>query len=258
MVHLSPVQPVTVFQAVFDQLSALLTSDAFTAGERLPTEREFAVQLGVSRPSVREALQALRVLGLIEVRGRSTYVRGRAAAPAACPPVITLPLAAVERREIEEFREAVELSIAERAAEHGNDRGGAALARLFSALQNDFSGDADAFFAADRVFHQALAEASGNRLLLAAHTQIEEHARLQFPRRAANRRPMALDGAITHTIEAHRQIVAAVRARNGSEARRQMADHLAYLRQCLDVGLSTSSSKADEPGSRVVSLPGQT
>lgn len=43
MVHLSPVQPVTVFQAVFDQLSALLTSDAFTAGERLPTEREFAV-----------------------------------------------------------------------------------------------------------------------------------------------------------------------------------------------------------------------
>ena len=80
MEQLQPVRPVTVFQAVFEQLSALLAGATFAPGDRLPAERELAEQLHVSRPSVREALKALRVLGLVEVRGRSTYVKAPAPA----------------------------------------------------------------------------------------------------------------------------------------------------------------------------------
>ena len=50
MAQLQPVRPITVFQAVFDQLSALLATDAFASGDRLPSERELAEQLQVSRP----------------------------------------------------------------------------------------------------------------------------------------------------------------------------------------------------------------
>src|SRR5437763_3343759 len=98
MVPLQPVQPVTVFQAVFDQLSAVLASDAFAPGQRVPSERELAAQLRVSRPSVREAMKALRVLGVVEVRGRSTYVKGTRRAPARPP--FALSLADAEPYEI--------------------------------------------------------------------------------------------------------------------------------------------------------------
>src|SRR5260221_14022144 len=98
MTPLQPVQPVTVFQAVFDQLSAVLASDAFAPGQRVPSERELAEQLRVSRPSVREAMKALRVLGVVEVRGRSTYVKGTNGAAGAPP--FALPLADVAPRGI--------------------------------------------------------------------------------------------------------------------------------------------------------------
>src|SRR5438067_3388632 len=105
MEQLQPVRPVTVFQAVFEQLSALLAGATFAPGARLPAERELAEQLHVSRPSVREALKALRVLGLVEVRGRSTYVKAPAPARPLEAPPLALPVAEAERRELHEFRE---------------------------------------------------------------------------------------------------------------------------------------------------------
>src|SRR4029078_10413002 len=57
-----------LYRQIAAQLSALIASGEFTSGQRLPSERELAVQLGVSRPSLREALIALELEGLVEVR----------------------------------------------------------------------------------------------------------------------------------------------------------------------------------------------
>src|SRR5437762_5389435 len=74
-----PIQAVDdrrLYRQIADQLTMLITSGEFRRGERLPSERDLAVQLGVSRPSVREALIALEVEGLVEVRmGSGIYVR---------------------------------------------------------------------------------------------------------------------------------------------------------------------------------------
>src|SRR5437660_1962690 len=77
-----PIQAVDdrrLYRQIADQLTRLITSGEFRRGERLPSERDLAVQLGVSRPSVREALIALEVEGLVEVRvGSGIYVRNPA------------------------------------------------------------------------------------------------------------------------------------------------------------------------------------
>ena len=79
------VEPQRLYRQIAEQLRALIGKGEFAVGTRLPAERDLAKQLGVSRPSVREALIALEVEGWVEVRiGSGVYVQNRsrrAAAP---------------------------------------------------------------------------------------------------------------------------------------------------------------------------------
>ena len=73
---LQTIEPRRLYRQIADQLRVLIDGGEFPAGARLPPERDLAVQLGVSRPSVREALIALEVEGRVEVRmGSGIYVR---------------------------------------------------------------------------------------------------------------------------------------------------------------------------------------
>src|ERR1700686_5084841 len=71
------IEPRRLYRQIADQIRTLIRSREFPPGARLPPERDLARQLGVSRPSVREALIALEVEGLVEVRiGSGIYVLG--------------------------------------------------------------------------------------------------------------------------------------------------------------------------------------
>src|SRR2546427_8312532 len=75
------IEPRRLYRQIADQIRTLIRSGEFPPGSRLPPERDLAKQLGVSRPSVREALIALEVEGLVEVRiGSGIYVQRSAAA----------------------------------------------------------------------------------------------------------------------------------------------------------------------------------
>ena len=77
------IEPRRLYRQIADQIRALIKRGEFVAGSRLPPERDLARQLGVSRPSVREALIALEVEGLVDVRiGSGIYVRAPDAAAA--------------------------------------------------------------------------------------------------------------------------------------------------------------------------------
>ncbi|MDH4062304.1 MAG: GntR family transcriptional regulator, partial [Aquincola sp.] len=76
---LQVVEPKRLYRQIAEQLRALIKAGEFVPGSRLPPERDLATQLGVSRPSVREALIALEVEGRVEVRmGSGIYVTGAA------------------------------------------------------------------------------------------------------------------------------------------------------------------------------------
>ncbi len=227
---LQVVEPVRLYRQIAGQIATLIDSGEFAAGSRLPPERELAVLLGVSRTSVREALISLEIAGRVEVRvGNGIFVQPQRAnrVGVAIPPhgnaardegpgpfellaarrLIEGEIASLAARRIRKAEIAALQDTIERMRAHGDD---------FE--QRD---------AADRDFHVALAEATGNgsfALVVEAlweqrrgelWTKMEEHFHTPALREK--------------TLADHAAIIAALKARDSTAARAAMHRHLARV-----------------------------
>ena len=144
----------------------LFTSGSIAPGTRLPPERQLAATLGVGRSAVREALAALEILGIVDVRpGSGTYLRGTASE--LLPQTLRWGLLIGERNtaELLELRSGLEIYVARLAAARGDvadlEGVGAHLERMRAGLSNF-----KAFARADLEFHDALGRAAGNAMLV--------------------------------------------------------------------------------------------
>ncbi|WP_343639942.1 FadR/GntR family transcriptional regulator [Roseateles sp.] len=149
------------YQLVADRIRSLIESGGFSAGARLPAERELALQLGVSRPSLREALIALEIEGRIEIRGGSgVYV-------ASLPPLedAGTPSLGESPAELMHARLVLESAVIMLAAARVTKAG---LQRVQEALEAMRAELADGLkpVEADRRFHLSIAEMSGNSVLV--------------------------------------------------------------------------------------------
>src|SRR3954462_6682737 len=151
-VPLEAVEARRLYRQVADQLRSLIDSGEYAVGSRLPTERELAEQLKISRPTVREALIALEVEGRVRIRvGSGIYV----SEPAALAP--SLPLAEVEGPfELLRAREFMEGAIAEQAARVAT---AADIARIDASVEAmaTVQHPGEASMIHDRAFHVAVA-----------------------------------------------------------------------------------------------------
>ena len=158
---LQTVEPQRLYRQIAGQLRQSISAGEFAVGARLPAERDLAKQLGVSRPSVREALIALEVEGWVEVRtGSGVYVleRGGAGRNDAVAPTEWGPLELIRARRV------VEGEIAALAAVQAKRRDIALMASAIAAMR----ADADAGrlpLEGDRAFHTAVAQTCGNVVL---------------------------------------------------------------------------------------------
>ncbi len=198
-------------------------------GDRIGTEQEMADEFGVSRPTLREALRLLSASHLIRVgRGRMGGVFvARTPSEGLSRNVsesIALMLAAksISMDELLDARLSLEVPIAGRAAAAADE---AAIARLEQAIADAerHRPGSDPFNAADGRFHRALAEASGNQLLLALTGWILE---VLQPSLIAH---ISIKVDAEAILEQHRAIVRAVRRHQVSAAERAMAAHIGYL-----------------------------
>ena len=149
-----------LYRQIADQITALIDRGEYAAGSRLPPERDLAKQLGVSRPSVREALIALEVEGYVDVRvGSGVYVKDdrRGAHPQALPPD-SGPFELIRARSLVESECA---ALAARAATGAQVR---AIEEALAQMEADRA-KARMPLGADRQFHLRIAEASGNSAL---------------------------------------------------------------------------------------------
>jgi DNA-binding FadR family transcriptional regulator len=148
-----------LYRQIADQITALIEKGEYTAGARLPPERDLARQLGVSRPSVREALIALEVEGYVEVRvGSGVYVRAPHPPPAEPLPADSGPFELIRARWLIEGECA---ALAAKAATK-------AQVRAMEEALEQMEAERDRGMmplAADRLFHLRIAEASGNSAL---------------------------------------------------------------------------------------------
>ena len=221
------IEPRRLYRQIADQIRTLIRSREFAAGTRLPPERDLARQLGVSRPSVREALIALEVEGLVEVRiGSGIYVLGARSDGEAGRAVH----AALGTFELLRARWVIESECAALAAKHGKRVQLRAIAEALEQMENVAHGDHRQPLAGDRLFHLRIAEATNNGALVAVvkmlwdertgplFTQLEHH--YDNPDQWAR------------AIAEHRVVLDAIMKHDAAGARAAMQRHLdkAYKR----------------------------
>jgi DNA-binding FadR family transcriptional regulator len=217
----------TAPEMVVAQILKKIAAGELGAGARLPAQRELAARLGVGRSSVREALNALAVMGYLEVQqGRGTFIA--AAPPGDEPPVAKLraALRAGSLLDLMEVREALECRAAALAAERGES---GHLRRLRQALKEMEADPADyeRFLRADIDFHTALAQATGNpvfseMLALVLQKVVAHHAALRTGRLSPKYRE--------RSVQTLRQVLSRIGKKDGAGAAASMLDHLSAIR----------------------------
>ena len=148
-----------LYRLVADRIQELIRDEHISPGERLPSERDLATKLSVSRASLREALIALELGGVIEVRGGSgVYVSER-------PTPADLPEAGPGPFEVLSARRLIESEIAAIAARVATDSAIDAILKAVVEMEQNHS-NYSSNEAADRNFHIAIARATGNSALV--------------------------------------------------------------------------------------------
>ena len=222
--RLQAVEPRRLYRQIADQLRRLIGKGGVAPGARLPAERDLARQLGVSRPSLREALIALEVEGLLDVRvGSGIYVtpsksRGRAfEINGASGPF-----------EVIRARWMIEGECAALAAKHGTPAQLRAIKRAHAELLREARRDHNPLDA-DRAFHVAIAQATGNSALeLVVQTLWDQRVgplyralevKLEYPAMAGD------------TTGEHEAVLAAILAHKPAAARTAMRRHMDKTRK---------------------------
>ena len=213
-----------VYQQIADQVLQLIDSGEFAVNTRLPSERDLAEQFKVSRPSVREALIALEVMGFVQIKmGSGVYVCKPNARKQPAPAKEFAPFELIQARAL------IEAEIAAQAASNRTD---AQLKELEQRLQEMSTRSAQQKnpLVADREFHAVLARATGNQVLASLVEQLFDARMGVLFSRLAN----YFDTQTTweQAIKEHRAILRAVKAQDPERARVAMRHHMdrAYKR----------------------------
>jgi len=207
-----------LYQQVADQIRALIQTGQYPVGSRLPPERDLAHLLGVSRPSLREALIALEINGDVEIRiGSGVY---------ACNPPEPAALTAAlgeSPSEVMQARAIVEGAVVMMAAARTTAAGLARLRECLDAMRLDLA-HKRAPVDNDRAFHVTIAELTGNSVVVRIvselfeerHSPLTSHVRV----RAESLRTWLA------AVDEHEAVVRALEARDPQAAVAAMTSHL--------------------------------
>jgi DNA-binding FadR family transcriptional regulator len=215
------------YQVVAARIRELIHAEGIEPGERLPSERDLSARLSVSRASLREALIALELGGVIDVRGGSgIYVRALQADDAGVPAAGPGPFEVLSARRL------IEPELAAFAARVGTD--GAIDAILSAAVEMErHHADKASCEQADRNFHLAIARATGNSALVGVIEYLwdQRGSLWQTLEELFQTEELRKD-----TLGDHRSIVQAIAERNPSAARHAMRAHLERVTRTLSRG----------------------
>jgi DNA-binding FadR family transcriptional regulator len=235
-----------LYRKIAKQLSELIAAGEFVPGQRLPAERDLAQQMGVSRPSVREALIALEIEGKVEVRvGAGVFVREPKAAP--------VPAASEHGEgpfELIQARMTVEGETAAHAATEATPEDVAEIRAAVEELHR-LQDKGEPTDAADRAFHVAIASATHNGPLRSVVELLWDQGRGQmWSLMEQHFETPALRAA---TLRDHQAILDAIAAADSGGAREAMKRHLSRVAREFTRGwgkLKLPAAKEKEPAAR--------
>ncbi|GAB5376154.1 MAG: FCD domain-containing protein [Acuticoccus sp.] len=216
----APVVRQRVADIVARRILDLVVSGTLKKGDQLPPERELAISLNVSRPSVREAIRGLAILGVVVTRqGGGAYISELDAEALLGPIQFYLSLEEMNVRELYDARSLIESDVARRAAEHMDAE---ALARLEAVLDEQVGtmNDPEAFRVSDYRFHEVIWEGSRNAFLKRIGQSLNAVG-LEFRKRASE-----TPGVLEQSLADHRVLLNALKARDADGAAKAAAQHM--------------------------------
>jgi GntR family transcriptional regulator, transcriptional repressor for pyruvate dehydrogenase complex len=226
-----PVATRRTFEEAVEQIAEKIKSGDLHGGDRLPSERELAAQMRISRPTLREAIKTLSEAGVLEVR------RGQAGGIFVASELVPRDLLR-SRQEIRfsevagvlEARRLIEPRVAQLAAAHAAEDDFLIMAATIErqrelAASDDFLRHEDLFLQLDLKFHLAMARATRNSTIVDFMRQLLRA--LEIARDMAMHAPLVPDW----TIEIHERTLAAVRSADFVRIDEVMDEHLAQMEQ---------------------------
>src|SRR5271170_8020156 len=217
---MKPIERTTLAASVFEQLISHVVNGDWKPGDRIPPERELCQQLGIARTSLREALKAMELVGMLDSRvGDGTFV---------CPRTefLSRPLLwaftgsdHTELHDIMEARTIIEENLAGLAAERGSEED---IARIGEAVQamRDSIARGDSILEADMSFHIAICQAARNEVLRNAVQLLRNLMRQWIYYK------LLIPNVATLVLKRHVAIYRAISRRKPSSARSEMRHHL--------------------------------
>lgn len=224
-----PIHSNKVYQQIAKQIEQRILSGELREGDRLPTERELALQFRASRTAVREAMKTLAQKGLVDMRpGRGTIVIDGTSQAMRLSLGLMMRVGQLSNTvDLVEVREILEPEIAALAAARAQPEQILAMQVAVRAMDASLN-DADAYIAADNDFHRALARATQNELILALVDSVVDLLSAQ------RKQIFAVAGGPERGQIHHKLLLASVIDGNPQAAREAMQAHLQQVRD--DVG----------------------
>ena len=227
----SPIKNTKVYEQVIDQIKDMIAEGTLKKGDRLPSERSLVEQLAVSRASIREALRALEVIGLIECKqGEGNYIKTSFEDNLLEPLSIMYKLEGSTPKAIWELRKIMEVEAVSLAANRISEE---QLVELKSLLMS-FDDTKDEVYNAeiDKQFHYKIAEFSGNvliyNILKTISVLVEDFIK-------GIRTAILVEQENKQVLfRQHSAIYYAIEKRSGSESRRTMREHLDFANTFLE------------------------
>ena len=212
-------------EAVVKYVNSRIEQGVLRPGDRLPSERELAVRIAVSRPSVRSGLRTLAAMGIVQTRhGSGTYITQGPPCLDGTPLRALAALHGISHEQMFEARCVLEVGAAGLAAERASGDQTVAMADEVSGMFASVD-DPQAFLMHDIRFHRAVATASGNVILASL---VEMVSGLFFELRSHV--PPRTPDQLRQVAIIHRNIYQAVRAHDPDQARSEMSVHLPRAR----------------------------
>jgi GntR family transcriptional repressor for pyruvate dehydrogenase complex len=210
---------------VIDQIVRAIQEGEYKIGERLPSERIIAEQIGVSRPSVREALISLQLAGIVERRqGNGTFIRG--SKKRAISRAYSFLEETKNISEIFELQKVLEIGVAELATEKAEVQNFTeienALNQMRIAIEEK---DCDKWFAGDRAFHLAIAKATANSLIEKQINSLIDRMNRDAWRESKRYYLESQSEYLNQSFEDHRQILDALKRKDKKLVKNIMEKH---------------------------------
>ncbi|WDR04762.1 FadR/GntR family transcriptional regulator [Devosia rhodophyticola] len=215
-----------LYVQIADQIRDQIVSGTANVGQQLPSERDLAISLGVSRPTVREALIALEVAGLVEVRvGVGAFVKSQGGGTIGLPEHNHSPIEIIGARRL------IEPEVAALAAQNIGPESKGKLLRIVDTMHaeiatNRWSSESD------RALHTVIAEACNNLVLREILTSLwdsrSEELDTRFHQHLAD-----ISSVRKHILNDHSQIATAIINADSATARSAMSAHLRYVESAM-------------------------